>query len=65
MANCPHCNQMISRFNLEAMTSSAFLGQEWKTIAYVCPMCHKIISAQIDPIAIKTDTINPIKIDRI
>ena len=53
MANCPHCNQMISRLNLQEMTSSALFGQEWRTIAYVCPMCQKIISTQIDPIAIK------------
>jgi hypothetical protein len=64
-AKCPHCDQMISRFNLEEMTSSALFGQEWRTIAYICPMCQKIISTQIDPIAIKTDIINAIRPIRI
>ena len=61
MAKCPHCDSAISRFNLQEMTSSVFMGTEWKTIAYVCPLCQKIIIAQIDPIAIKTDTVNEIK----
>jgi phage terminase large subunit GpA-like protein len=61
MALCPHCNSMVSYLNLEAMTSSVFMGTKWNTIAYVCPHCNKIINAQIDPIAIKTDTVNEIK----
>lgn len=58
MAKCPHCDKMVSYLNLEAITSSVFMGTKWNTIAYVCPHCQKIINAQIDPIAIKTDTIN-------
>ena len=61
MAKCPHCDSIVARLNLEELTSSLFMGIEWKTIAYVCPMCQKIINAQIDPIAIKTDTVNEIK----
>ena len=60
-AICPYCNAIISHLNLEEMTSSVLFGQEWRTIAYVCPMCQKIISTQIDPIAIKTDIVNAIK----
>lgn len=63
-AKCPHCDALISRLNLEEMTSSALFGQEWRTIAYVCPNCQKILSTQIDPIAIKTDIINAIKPNR-
>ena len=61
MGMCPHCEQNISRLNLEEMSSSAFMGTQWNTIAYVCPMCQKIISVQIDPIAIKTDIVNALK----
>lgn len=61
MAKCPHCDSAITHFNLQEMTSSVFMGTQWVTIAYVCPSCQKIISAQIDPIAIKTDTVNAIK----
>lgn len=61
MAKCPHCESIVTHLNLEALTASSFMGTEWKTIAYVCPMCQKIINAQIDPIAIKTDMVNEIK----
>jgi len=61
MAKCPHCNAIITSLNLEKLTSSSFMGTEWKTLAYVCPMCQKILSTQIDPIAIKTDTVDAIK----
>lgn len=60
-ALCPYCEQNITYLNLEEMTSKAFM-QEWRTIAYVCPKCRKIISTQIDPIAIKADIVNEIKI---
>lgn len=65
MAICPHCNAIISRLNLEEMASSALFGQEWRTIAYLCPMCQKILNTQIDPIAIRTEIINAIKQNRI
>ena len=61
MAICPHCNSQVTRLNLEALSSSSFMGIEWNTIAYTCPTCQKIISTQIDPIAIKTDIVNEIK----
>jgi uncharacterized protein with PIN domain len=57
MAKCPYCNSIISSLTLEEITSSAFMGQPWRTLAYVCPHCQKILNVTIDPIAIKTDTI--------
>lgn len=61
MAICPHCDSNVTRLNIQEMTSSVFMGIEWVTLAYVCPSCQKIISAQIDPIAIKADTVSEIK----
>ena len=61
MSRCPHCNSNITHFNLQEMSASAFMGKQWRTVVYVCPQCEKIISAQIDPIAIKADTVNKIK----
>jgi len=61
MSKCPYCEKVISRLNLEELTASALFGTEWRTIAYSCPKCQKIINAQIDPIAIRTDIIAEIK----
>lgn len=63
-ALCPHCGATITHLSLEGMTSSAFMGTQWNTVAYVCPMCRKILSVSIDPIAIRTDIINAMKQNR-
>lgn len=59
-AKCPHCDSVIKRLKIENMTSSSSAGQSWNIIAYTCPLCMKIITAGIDPIAIMTDTVNAI-----
>ena len=61
MAICPHCNNPVSRINIEKVDSSALSGATWNTIIYSCPSCKKVLNVQIDPIAIKTDTITAIK----
>lgn len=61
IGNCPKCNNMVSRINLNEVNSSSFVGTSWRTITLNCPSCNAILGAQIDPIAIKTDTVNEIK----
>jgi hypothetical protein len=36
-------------------------GNAWRALAYTCPSCDAVLSVQIDPIAIKTDTVKAIK----
>lgn len=61
MAKCPHCEKNITKINLQEVTSSTFMGMEWVTILYCCPLCQKVLNAQIDPIAIMTETVARIK----
>ncbi|OEZ46721.1 hypothetical protein JAB1_46590 [Janthinobacterium sp. MP5059B] len=60
MTICPYCDQQIGSLTIQTPTGYA-AGGSWKCITLNCPKCHKVLSAQIDPIAIKTDTINAIK----
>jgi DNA-directed RNA polymerase subunit RPC12/RpoP len=64
-ALCPYCNSMLSYLRLEEITSSAFMGTQWRTIAYVCPSCQKAITVSIDPIALMHDIINSIKDNKV
>jgi len=65
LGKCPHCNGMVSHINLVPVSGSAFLGEtEWKTVLYTCPLCQKILSVSIDPIAIRTDIVNMITAKR-
>lgn len=43
---------------LEVRMSAAEGGKVWNGVAYSCPQCNAVLSVQIDPVAIKTDTIN-------
>lgn len=62
-AKCPHCNQVVTKLTIVSLPAgAAYSGFEWNAIAYACPLvsCQKIISVQIDPIALKADTVNEI-----
>lgn len=61
MAKCPHCNKLVLSVNLDKVESSVLFGGSWNTILYSCPNCQKVLNVQIDPIAIKTDIIDDIK----
>ncbi len=52
------CEKSITSLKLVTLTSTAIgIGQpSWRTVAHTCPLCHTIISAEIDPVAITNDT---------
>lgn len=54
---CPKCDKIITNVNLGNVFASVPGGTKWKAISYLCPFCSVILSVQIDPIAIKTDTL--------
>lgn len=57
-AKCPTCTDVVHSFDFKAVEGSVLLGTKWNCIALCCPKCNTVLGAQIDPIAIKTDTIN-------
>jgi hypothetical protein len=63
MAKCPHCNRLISDLKIEATTLRGGAGIAYKGVTYSCPMmsCGKIISVQMDPVALKADLIKKLK----
>ncbi len=54
---CPYCERPVSRLTISACVAGMPGGGDFNAISYSCPMCRKIVSVQIDPIAIKTDTV--------
>lgn len=59
---CPHCEAVINRLNLKEVDGSVPFGSaKWKCVTYGCPSCQKVISAQIDPVALKTDILAGVK----
>lgn len=62
LAKCPKCEQSLV-FGVNINEVDGFIGgqSKWRCVAYSCRSCHATLSVQMDPIAIKADTINAIK----
>ncbi len=63
-AKCPYCNEQISNLIIQDTISSLPFGSQWKTLMFLCPSCQKILSTQIDPIAIRNEIVNAIRQNR-
>jgi len=59
MGKCPGCATSITSVNLEPISVRGG-PLTWEAVAYLCPECHTIISMGIDPVALKTKTVNEI-----
>lgn len=57
---CPKCEQIVTHVNCDDVDIQVAFGNTWKGVSYNCPHCHTVLSVQMDPIAIKTDTVNQI-----
>ena len=58
---CPSCGSVLTHVALELMPIKGGLSaSDFNGVAYVCPVatCRVILSVGIDPVALKTDTIN-------
>lgn len=53
---CPKCERSVASMHL-ATVNGVTGGTAWKTVLFCCPHCHSILSANIDPIAVKGDIV--------
>jgi hypothetical protein len=58
MGTCPKCDKVLGHVTLVEISAGEFFGNQWRAIKYCCPFCYVILSVQIDPVALKTDTID-------
>lgn len=59
---CPRCDKAVTYLKLEGLDARVAFGSGgWKAITLQCPSCSTILSAAIDPIAIRTDIVKSIK----
>ena len=54
---CPKCDEQVNRLVGHAVDAEVILK---KAVTLSCPSCHTILGAQLDPIAVKTETVNDI-----
>ena len=46
--------------HIESVTGkeNPFGSEGWRCVSYCCPYCNTVLGVQIDPVALKADTIN-------
>ena len=60
VGKCPSCGMTMPHIAGEAVDVK--VGQTtYKGVTFRCPRCHTVISAGIDPIAIKSDILDKLK----
>lgn len=57
---CPSCKNVLRSVRIENLDITIGIQPAWKGVSYVCPACNAILGVQIDPVALKTDTIKGI-----
>jgi len=60
IGKCPKCEKILNSVNLEAIDIKEGFQSAWHGVSYCCPLCHTVLSVQIDPVALKTDIIEGI-----
>jgi len=56
--NCPSCKTAIEAVKIRPLIGVAPESKQWRCIAHTCPHCSSILSVQIDPVALNSDTLS-------
>lgn len=57
---CPKCGTLVATLNFKGVNVNAGAGSSWQGVTYNCPMCSVVLGAGIDPVALKSDTVDEI-----
>jgi hypothetical protein len=55
---CPNCGNLVSQVSIDGVEGRLSMGQSFNMLTYNCPGCQTVLGVQMDPIAVKTDTVN-------
>jgi len=60
IGNCPKCNCALENVNIKDGEGFVNFSTQWKIITLCCPLCHAILGAQIDTVALKAEIIEEV-----
>jgi len=60
MPKCPKCDDTFHRLNMQEVDLVAFGAPTRIGLVLCCPSCDVALSASIDPLALKADTVNDV-----
>lgn len=60
VGRCPKCEKVMANVTLQHVVLKVPLGREYHGVSYQCPLCQTVLSIGLDPLALKTDTVNDV-----
>ena len=55
---CPKCDHAVNRYIFEVVEARESIGTVGrKAVSFLCPHCKAVLGVQIDPLAVKTETV--------
>ncbi len=59
---CPYCKSIVMSVRFQEVEATGPIGAKkaWRTLTYACPSCNAVLGCQIDPIALKNDTVSEV-----
>lgn len=60
MIKCPSCDAAISTVQIKPLKGIVSARSSLKCIAHTCPLCLHVLSVQVDPLALQSDTVNAV-----
>jgi len=57
IGKCPYCGNNVARLDGNGVTVSFGLAGPRKAVTYNCPSCHAVLSCEIDPVALRAETV--------
>lgn len=60
MGKCPKCEKMVTTLRLQTMDIYGPGLNRWAGVACLCPHCGVILSAGIDPVALRSEIISEV-----
>ena len=60
MANCPKCGTSFSAVTITDIKVGTGKQKKWNGISYDCPSCGTSLGVQVNPVALKDDTVSEI-----
>ncbi len=58
---CPKCEATITHAYIQNLEAKVPFGaQSYHAVSYQCPSCRTVLGIQMDPIALKTDTVTEV-----
>lgn len=59
---CPSCEALVTTVTIDSVDARGPKGSIFRAASYLCPYCRTILSIQIDPLAVKIDTVAAIEV---